>query len=106
MLILVVQFSLRDLSMQDYLALTQKVAPEFVGIPGLVSKTWVANAHTGRVGGVYVWERRSALDAYLRSPLYQRIERSPNFVEIEAMVMDVLDAPTAVTGGAALERIA
>ncbi len=43
----------------------------YAGLPGLRAKAFVLDPATGEYGGNYVWESRAALDAFLRSDLFQ-----------------------------------
>jgi len=58
----VIQFRLAGLSEADYRAHTERVAPIFRDMPGLVSKLWLADAATNTYGGVYTWRDRASLE--------------------------------------------
>ena len=74
-------------------------APAFAGLPGLVSKTWLADGETNTYGGVYVWRDREAMEAYKETDIYKGIGANPNFVNITAKDFAVMEAPTRVTRG-------
>lgn len=99
--ILVVNFGLKDLSEEDYLGHIEPIAPAFAGLPGLVSKTWLANSETNTYGGVYVWRDREAMEAYKQTDIYKGMSTNPHFENVEAYDFAVLDGPTRVTRGLA-----
>lgn len=99
--ILVVNFSLRGISEEDYLGQVEPIAPAFAGLPGLVSKTWLANSETNIYGGVYVWRDREAMEAYKETDIYKGMSENPHFANIRTSDFAVLDAPTRVTRGLA-----
>lgn len=43
----------------------------YQGLPGLKTKAFVLNEETGEYGGLYIWETKEALDAFLSSPTFQ-----------------------------------
>jgi len=51
----IVNFRLEGMSGEDYRGLAEAMAPAFANLPGLVSKTWLADPGTNTYGGVYVW---------------------------------------------------
>jgi heme-degrading monooxygenase HmoA len=43
----------------------------YQNLPGLHTKAFVLNEETGEYGGLYIWENKESLDAFLNSPLFQ-----------------------------------
>lgn len=43
----------------------------YQGMPGLKTKAFVLNEQTGDYGGLYIWESKDALEAFLASPTFQ-----------------------------------
>lgn len=101
MYILVVNFGLKGLSEEDYLGHIEPIAPAFAGLPGLVSKTWLANSETNTYGGVYVWRDREAMEAYKETDIYKGMSTNPHFENVKAYDFAVLENPTRVTRGLA-----
>ena len=93
----IVTFSLRDLSDADYRSACEGLASVFTGLPGLISKVWLADQATNTYGGVYTWVDRSAMEAYLRSDIFTAIAANPDLVDITSRDFEVLDGPTRVT---------
>ena len=52
--VLIVNFNLKDIGEVEYRGIAESFAPAFASLPGLVSKTWLADAETNTYGGVYV----------------------------------------------------
>jgi hypothetical protein len=97
--ILIVNFSLDELSEEDFAASCDELAPAFAAVPGLASKVWLADRAEGIFGGVYTFESEQALDDYLRSDLFAGIGAMPGLVNISVRRFGVLEGPTRVTHG-------
>jgi hypothetical protein len=96
-IIQVVTFNLRDLSDADYRNACDGLAPELAGIPGLVSKVWLADEASNTYGGVYTWVNQQALDAFARSDFFRAFATNPSFANIASRVFGTLDGPSQVT---------
>ena len=99
--ILVVNFNLKGITEEDYLGLVEPIAPAFAGLPGLISKTWLANAETNTYGGVYVWHSREAMEDYKETDIYKGMATNPRFADVSVKHFAVLKNPTSVTRGPA-----
>ena len=99
--LLLVTFNLQGLSDADYRRSCDVEAPAFAGIPGLISKLWLADEPTNTYGGVYTFVERNALDAYTRSDLFKAIATDPNLTNLATSAFEVLDGPSRVTHGLA-----
>jgi len=97
--ILIVNFQLKGISEQQYESLCQEIAPAFAAVPGLASKTWLADSASGTYGGVYVWNDRAAFERFRGSDLFKTVATHPNLTNISARDFAVLEAPSAVTLG-------
>lgn len=97
----VVNFRLTGIDEQGFRALCDELAPAFAGVPGLISKVWLADTGGGVYGGVYTWQDRAAFDGYLKSDLFQAVLNHPNLVDITSNDFAVLEGPTRVTRGLA-----
>jgi heme-degrading monooxygenase HmoA len=67
----IITFSLEGISEQDYLQLIESAAHSFAELPGLVSKTWLANAETNTYGGVYLWQDRESMEGYPETDVFK-----------------------------------
>jgi hypothetical protein len=96
MYIRIVTFSL-TISREEYLAITEQVAPAFLAWPGLQAKYWLSDETAGRYGGIYVFGSKEAADASRESDLFSQMATNPAFTDMEVVEYDVLDGPSAVT---------
>lgn len=96
--ILIINFTLNNVSRSEYEAICDEVAPAFAEIPGLISKKWLANEETNTYGGVYLWTDRQAMLDYQASDIYKGIGANPAFANMTATDFELLDAPSKVTG--------
>jgi len=96
--ILIINFNLHELSREQYEGVCDELASTFAAVPGLISKTWLANEETNTYGGVYLWEDKQAMLNYQDSELYAGIGANPALVNITATDFEVIEAPSKVTG--------
>lgn len=99
--VLVVTFHLEGLSEADYLGACKQLAPAFAEAPGLIGKTFIANAENNTYGGVYFWRDQASLDAFKRSDLWQAVATNQALVGTVAQEFGVLEEPSRVTRGVA-----
>ena len=95
----IINFHLEDISEEDYRGLTESIAPAFADLPGLVSKTWLANLETNTYGGVYVWRSREAMEDYKKTDIYKGMLANPHLDGVTSKDFGVLETPTRVTSG-------
>jgi heme-degrading monooxygenase HmoA len=97
----IVNFRLEGMSGEDYRGIAEAMAPAFANLPGLVSKTWLADPETNTYGGVYVWQSREAMDEYKETDIYKGMATNPRFADVSVKDFAVLENPTSVTRGPA-----
>ncbi len=97
--ILIINFGLKDISEEQYSGQVESVAPAFADLPGLVSKTWLANEETNTYGGVYVWRDREAMEAYKETEIYKGMLADPHLEDFTVKDFAVLEGPTRATRG-------
>ncbi len=98
--ILLVTFQLHQLSEADYSQVCETTfAPAFEMVPGLLTKTWLADAANNTYGGVYVWKDRAALAVFQQSELFASVANHPNLTNLTARDFAVLESPTRTTRG-------
>ena len=95
----IVNFQLKGISEEDYRRQCEVIASAFANLPGLTSKTWLADPETNTYGGVYVWRDLQAMEDYTRTDLYKGILANPHFDNITVKDFAVLEDPTRVTRG-------
>jgi hypothetical protein len=97
---LFISYSLRDANPAQHAELCEQLAPAVAAVPGLVSKTWLVNAETGRFGGFYVFESRAAFERYVASELFATLMSLGSVVdEVVTSEFSVAGIPTALTKG-------
>jgi heme-degrading monooxygenase HmoA len=92
-----VTFQLAGLDPEAYQAHAEAVAPAFTEIPGLRAKAWLANPSTNTYGGVYAWESREAIEAYVNGPIFGALLANPGIAHVTTRDFAVLDRPTEIT---------
>ncbi len=97
----IINFSLKGISEEVYRQQVDAVAPAFADMPGLISKTWLANKETNTYGGVYVWRDREAMEAYAASDIFKAMAANPHLADVTMRDFAVLEGPTRVTRGMA-----
>jgi heme-degrading monooxygenase HmoA len=95
----IITFSLEGISEEQYGGQLEAVAPAFANLPGLVSKTWLANEQTNTYGGLYVWQDREAMEAYPETDIYKGMVANPYFKDFTVKDFAVLEGPTRITRG-------
>jgi heme-degrading monooxygenase HmoA len=99
--ILIVNFSLKGMDEEEYRGVAESVAPAFANLPGLVSKTWLADAKTNTYGGVYLWRSREAMEDYKQTDIYKGMQANPHFENFSVRDVAILEAQTRTTHGLA-----
>jgi len=99
MMVLVVNYELQDMSLEDHAKLGSEVAPNFKpeNVDGLIGKTFIGNVDAGVFGGVYYFKSKESVDTYLDSELWKGVVAHPNLVNFTSEVYGV--APIAVSNG-------
>jgi hypothetical protein len=97
----IITFNLKGLSDGDYRAHCEAIAPAFAQLPGLVSKTWLANAEANTYGGVYLWRDRRSMENYERSDIYGGMLANPHLEGLVARTFPVIEEATEITSNLA-----
>ena len=89
--VLVVNFNLEDMSLEEYAALGTAVVPEFAPgkIDGLIGKTFIGNVEKEVFGGVYYFTTNETMSNYLESDLWKGIEANENLVNFTTKTFSV-----------------
>jgi heme-degrading monooxygenase HmoA len=96
----IVSFHLKGMTEAEFRAMSDQLAPTFASVPGLISKTWLADAGTNTYGGVYLWDSEASCHAYQASELFKAVKSHRNFAEVSSREFGVLDGPSKVTRAA------
>ena len=98
--VMVVTFKYEGMSEGELRATSDELAPNFAHIPGCYEKTWLLGTDNPNIcGGVYKFRDRASLEASVASDLWRGVKSIPQFSDFDVRVFDVMDGPTAVTGG-------
>ena len=93
----VVTFQLAGLGADAYRAHCEASAAALTEIPGLHAKAWLANPSTNTYGGVYAWESREAMQAYVSGPIFGALRANPGMAHVTTRDFSVLERPTEIT---------
>ena len=93
----IVNFHLAGIGDQEFRAMSDQLAPVFAVVPGLISKTWLADPASNTYGGVYLWDSEASCINYKASELFNAVKSHPNFVEVSSREFGVLDGPSRIT---------
>ena len=97
----IITYHLNGISEADYLTSAAADAAIIAGVPGLVSKVWLANVATNTYGGFYVWQDRAAMEAFMASGLVAALKARPHLTGIASSDFAVPGALSATTRGVA-----
>jgi heme-degrading monooxygenase HmoA len=68
-------------------------------MPGLISKTWMADFATGTFASVYIWEDKASMDAFMASPAIAKVAAEPFLQDLAITVIPVHEEASAITRG-------
>ena len=95
----IINFCLKGIGEDDYHRQCEAIASAFANLPGLVSKTWLADSETNTYGGVYVWRDLQAMEDYIGTDLYKGMLANTHFDNVTVKNFAVLENPTRATRG-------
>jgi hypothetical protein len=98
MSILQINFKL-NVSPAEYRKICSSVVQPIADVPGLIWKVWMLNEQNGEAGGIYLFQDKQSLDAYLSSPIIRKIKSLPQLSEISAKWFEAIPELTVVTRG-------
>ena len=80
--ILIVNYNLKDMTIEEHNDLGANVAPNFTPekIEGLIGKSFIGNTDTGVFGGAYQFTSKEAAEKYINSEFWLGIEAHPNLI--------------------------
>jgi quinol monooxygenase YgiN len=96
--VLLVNFNLNEMTSDEYTKNeAPKLAPAFSNLPGLLSKIWLADPATNTFGGVYFWQDRAAMEAFLTSDLAAAVRAHPRLTNLRMRTFKVTEDVTRLT---------
>jgi hypothetical protein len=90
---LFVSYLLRDANLAQHAELCEQLAPAVAAVPGLLSKTWLANTETGRFGGFYVFASRAAFERCVASELFDTLMSAGSIRDLTTSDFSVAPIP-------------
>ena len=95
-----ITYQLRDISQADYLAhMVEPDAPVLANVPGLISKVWLADEAKNSFGVFYLWEDKSAMEAFMHSDLVKAVVSRPFVQNVSSVDFEVNQSASSITRG-------
>ncbi len=88
-----------DLTEQEYATRWASYAKEVADVPGLLTKTWVADFATATFASFYVWDSKASADKFMSSPLVARFGAEPFLRNLSITAAPVVLDASRITRG-------
>lgn len=75
------------------------LANDIAAVQGLRWKIWIMNEQEHEAGGIYLFEDKNAVQAYLEGPIVSGLKAHPALSDISAKQFDVVADLTSITHG-------
>jgi hypothetical protein len=96
----IITYKLKDVSASDYQKMmVEPDAPVLAKVPGLISKTWLADTKANSYGGVYLWRDKSDMDAFMASDLVKAVVSRAFVADVHSVDYVVPEAASRITRG-------
>jgi hypothetical protein len=93
-----ITYQLKDISQADYLKqMVEPDAPILAKIPGLISKTWLADDAKNTFGGFYLWESKAAMEKFMKSDLVKAVVSRPFVKNVSSVDFEVNQKASRIT---------
>lgn len=95
-----ITYQLQDISQADYLKkMVEPDAPVLAKVPGLISKVWLTDEAKNSFGGFYLWESKSAMEAFMHSDLVRTVVSRPFVKNVSSVDFEVNQDASLITRG-------
>ena len=95
-----ITYHLTDISQAEYLKqMVEADAPVLAKVQGLMSKVWLADEERNTYGGFYLWEDRTAMEAFMHSDLVKAVVSRPFVKNVSSVDFEVNENASRVTRG-------
>ena len=95
-----ITYHLSDISQAEYLKqMVEADAPVLANVQGLMSKVWLADEEKNTFGGFYLWENRTAMEAFMHSDLVRAVVSRPFVKDVSSVDFEVNENASRVTRG-------
>jgi hypothetical protein len=81
----------------EYVSLCSGIVEAVAAVPGLLWKAWWIDEEQRRAGGVYLFEDRESLQAYINGPIVATLEQNPAFADVVATTGDIIPELSSLT---------
>ena len=98
--VLVVNYELENMTLEEHAELGAAVAPNFTSenVPGLLGKSFIGNIDRGVFGGVYYFSNSESVSNYLDSELWKGVVAHPNLVNFKTDVFNTFKGTELANG--------
>jgi len=95
-----ITYQLKDISQAEYLKrMVEPDAPVLATVPGLISKIWLTDEEKNTFGGFYLWENKTAMEAFMHSDLVKAFVSRPFVNNVSSVDFDVNQKASLITRG-------
>jgi hypothetical protein len=95
-----ITYQLADISQAEYRKqMVEPDAPIIANVPGLISKIWLADEAKNTFGGLYLWESKTAMEAFLNSDLVKAVVSRPFVKNVSSVDFEVNQNASLITRG-------
>ena len=95
-----ITYQLQGISQPDYLKqMVEPDAPILAKVPGLLSKTWLADEKKNSFGGFYLWENKTAMESFMNSDLVKAVVSRPFVKNVSSVDFEVNQKASLITRG-------
>jgi hypothetical protein len=95
-----ITYQLGDITEAQYLRqMVEPDAPVIANVPGLISKVWLADAEKNTFGGFYLWENKTAMEAFMHSDLVKAVVSRPFVKNVSSVDFEVNQKASLITRG-------
>src|SRR5262245_22611698 len=93
-----ITYQLKGISQPDYLKqMVEPDAPILAKVPGLISKTWLADEAKNTFGGFYLWDNKASMEAFMSSDLVKAVVSRPYVKSVASVDFDVNQKASKIT---------
>ena len=95
-----ITYQLRNITQADYLKqMVEPDAPVLAKVPGLISKVWLVDEAKNSFGGFYLWENKTAMEAFMHSDLVKAVVSRPFVQNVSSVDFEVNQRASSITRG-------
>src|ERR1043165_9731735 len=95
-----ITYQLKDISQPEYLKqMVEPDAPILAKVKGLISKVWLADMVKNTFVGFYLWENKTAMDAFMNSDLVKAVVRRAVGKNVSSVEYEINQKASVITRG-------